>query len=124
MLLRRETASRRMRNPLEIRTLIIMATVGLLGTSTVVATAPTAYERAGVLFGGSDETSSPDSDHRLHDSGACCCFSYCWHRRRRHGVRVLAMHDDPRVIMYNVGTALLMSAWLWLGIFLAVRPFF
>jgi hypothetical protein len=40
MLLRRETASRRMRNPLEIRTLIIMATVGLLGTSTVVATAP------------------------------------------------------------------------------------
>ena len=34
------------------------------------------------------------------------------------------MHDDARVIMYNAGTALLMSAWLWLGMFLAMRPLF
>jgi hypothetical protein len=35
------------------------------------------------------------------------------------------MHDDDaRDIIYNGGTALLMGAWLWLGIFLAVRPFF
>jgi hypothetical protein len=36
----------------------------------------------------------------------------------------LTMHDDARVIIYNAGTAFLAGAWLWLGVFLAIRPFF
>jgi hypothetical protein len=34
------------------------------------------------------------------------------------------MPSNARVIIYNGGTAFLVGAWLWLGIFLAVRPFF
>jgi hypothetical protein len=32
--------------------------------------------------------------------------------------------NDARLIIYNAGTAFLAGAWLWLGIFLAVRQFF